>query len=130
LFSDKNLPTLGVMAKHVLGRNLEELLDDGAKEPGKGDPFAPERAPVGSGVRSLMRGHQPTVSSPPTPTSTRRSVVPRWYLFAGDVLLAALALVIVCTSPHPLSWQRQLFCAAAVFLGGCLALAAVWRTDD
>jgi hypothetical protein len=118
------------MAKQVLGRNLEELLDDGAKEPAKGDPFAPEKAPVGSGVRSLMRGHQPIVSSPLAPASTRRTVVPRWYLFAGDVLLGTLALVIVCTSPHPLSWQRALFCAGVVLLGGCLALAAIWRTDD
>jgi hypothetical protein len=120
------------MAKQVLGRNLEELLDDGVKEPLKGDPFAPEKSPVGSGVRSLMRGHQPTMSSPPArePASARKSVVPRWYLLAGDVLLAALALVIVCKSPQPLSWQRELFCAAVVLLGGYLALAAILRADD
>jgi hypothetical protein len=133
LFPGKNLPTLGAMAKQVLGRNLEALLDDGAKAPVKDDPFAPEKAPVGSGVRSLMRGHQPALSSPSatTPAPARRPVVPRWYLFAGDVLLAALALVVVCKSPHPLSWQRELFCAATVLLGGFLALGAVLlKADD
>jgi hypothetical protein len=121
------------MAKQALGRNLEVLLDDGAKEAAKGSPFAPEKAPVGSGVRSLMRGHQPAFSSPPAtaPAPVRKFVVPRWYLFAGDVLLAALALVIVFKSPHPLSWQRELFCAATVLLGGVLAMGAVLlRTED
>jgi hypothetical protein len=118
------------MAKQVLGRNLEVLLDGGAKEPAKGDPFTPEKAPVGSGVRSLMRGHQPTLSCPAVPAVTGKALVPRWYLFAGDVLLAALALVVLCTSPHPLSWRRELFCAAAVLLGGCLALMAILRGDN
>ena len=102
---------------------MEALLDGGAKK--AGDPFAPDSAPVGSGVRSLMRGQQTTPVEPPAAASTRKSVVPAWYLFGGDILLSALALVIVCKSPHPLSWQRELFCAAAVVLGGCLALGAV-----
>ena len=116
------------MAKQVLGRNLEVLLDDGARK--AGDPFAPETAPVGSGVRSLMRGHQTTPAQPPEAASTRKSVVPGWYLFGGDILLSALALVIVFKSPHPLSWQKELFCAAAVALGGCLALGAVLLKRD
>jgi len=118
------------MAKQVLGRNLEALLDGGAKEAGKGDPFAPETAPVGSGVRSLMRGPPATPAQPPEVASARKSVVPGWYLFGGDILLSALALVIVCKSPHPLSWQKELFCAAAVALGGCLALGAVLLAED
>jgi len=118
------------MAKQVLGRNLEALLDNGAKGARKIEASAPEIAPVGSGVRSLMRGHQATPASPPATAPTRKAVVPRWYLFGGDILLTALALVIVCKSPHPLSWRKELFCTAAVVLGGCLALVAVWLPDD
>jgi hypothetical protein len=73
-----------------------------------------------------MRGHQTTAPILPT----RKSVVPRWYLFGGDILLTALALVIVFKSPHPLTWGKELFCAAVVVVGGCLALAAVWRSND
>jgi hypothetical protein len=130
LFPGASLLTLAVMAKQALGRNLEALLDDGAKAAGKIEAAPPETAPVGSGVRSLMRGHQATPARPPAAASTRKSVVPRWYLFGGDILLTALALVIVCKSPHPLTWRKELFCAAAVVLGGCLALGAVWRADD
>jgi hypothetical protein len=123
LFPGTFLPTLGGMAKQVLGRNLEELLEAGVKR--ANSPFASKTAPTNSGVRSLMRG-QP--SDPPETTKTK-SAVPGWYLFCGDILLAALALVIVCKSPRPLSWQREVFCAGAVMLGGCLALAAVLSAD-
>jgi hypothetical protein len=123
LFPGKNLPILGGMAKQVLGRNLEELLEAGVQR--ANSPFAAKSAPANSGVRSLMRGHP---SATPEATKTK-STVPVWYLFCGDILLAALALVIVCKSPHPLSWQKELFCAAAVVLGGCLALGAVLLED-
>jgi hypothetical protein len=113
------------MAKQVLGRNLEALLEDGARK--SGDPFALEAAPVSSGVRSLMRGQQTSPAQPAVFTSTQKSGVPGWYLFGADILLAALALVVVCKSPHPLSWQRELFCTGAVLLGGCLAVGAVWE---
>lgn len=119
--------TLGVMAKQVLGRNLEELLDDGPKEAGKANPFSPETAPAGSGVRSLMRGHPTTPTCAQEAEPAQKLVVPGWYLLGADILLAALALIIVCKSPHPLSWRRELFCAVAVVLGGCLALTAVLR---
>ncbi|MGD0813868.1 MAG: hypothetical protein ABSA83_09710 [Verrucomicrobiota bacterium] len=115
------------MAKQVLGRNLEELLDDGPKEAGKANPFSPETAPVGSGVRSLMRGHSTSPASVLADEPAQKPVMPAWYLLGADILLAALALIIVCKSPHPLSWRRELFCAAVVALGGCLALAAVSR---
>ncbi len=117
------------MAKQVLGRNLEAL-DGGARGGGKIEAAAPETAPVGSGVRSLMRGHQTAPTHPPASTPARRPAVPRWYLFGGDILLTALALIVVCKNPHPLSWGKELFCAAAVALGACLALVAIWRTDD
>jgi len=118
------------MAKQVLGRNLGALLDDGVKEAGKGDSCAPQTTPAGSGVRSLMRGHQGIVAKPAEAAPQRRSMVPGWYLFGGDIVLAALALVIVGKSPHPLTWQRELFCAGAVILGGCLALGAILLQED
>jgi hypothetical protein len=114
------------MAKQVLGRNLEALQDAGA---GKIQASAPEIEPVGSGVRSLMRGHQPNPASQPKVAPARKPVIPLWYIFGADILLAALALAIAFKSPHPLTWQRELFCAAAVALGGCLALGAVWLAD-
>ena len=113
------------MAKQVLGRNLGALLDDCAKK--SSDPFAAEAAPLGSGVRSLMRGPSPAPASAgasPSPSSPKQ-VVPAWYLFGADILLAALAIVIAGKSPHPLTWQREVFCAAAVILGACLALGAL-----
>jgi len=97
------------MAKQTLGRNLETLLQP--------------RAPAGSGVRSLMRETQPEAAPPAKP------VIPRWYLFGGDLLLASLAIIILYTSPHPLSWKKELFCGAVLALGGCLALAALFQPD-
>jgi hypothetical protein len=115
------------MAKQVLGRNLGALLDTGVKEAGKNPVSAPEKTLGGSGVRTLMQGHPtrlPDVSSKP------KTMLPGWYLLGGDIVLGALALVIVCKSPHPLSWQKEVFCAAAVILGGCLALGAVLLQED
>ena len=116
------------MTKQVLGRNLEALLDGGAKK--ADDPFAPETAPAGPGVRSLMRGHPTAPARQPEAAFTRKPMVPVWYLFGADILLAALALVVVCKSPHPLSWQKEVFCTAAIVLGGCLALGAVWMEEE
>jgi hypothetical protein len=116
------------MEKQVLGRNLEALLGNRAKRRQKGDPFASEPDPVSPGVRSLMNGQQ---TAPDTRNSeTRNSFVPTWYLFAADILLAGVALLVFCKSPHPLSWQRTLFCAGAVILGACLALAAVLPANE
>jgi hypothetical protein len=114
------------MAKLVLGRNLGELLHDREKK--SGDPFAADAAPLSSGVRSLMRGQAPGVpvaASPASSKSPLKQGFPGWYLFGADILLAALAIVIVGKSPHPLTWQREVFCASAVALGACLALGAV-----
>jgi hypothetical protein len=120
------------MAKQVLGRSLGALMDDGAKEAAKTDPSNPQPTPVSAGVRSLMRGNQPT---PATTTATaieskQKLTVPRWYLFGGDFLLAALALIVVCKSRHPLSWQREVFCGIAVVLGACLAITALMQPED
>jgi protein-S-isoprenylcysteine O-methyltransferase Ste14 len=68
-----------------------------------------------------MHGHKP-----PSPEAPPNAVIPRWYLLAGDILLVALALLIVFKSPHPLSWQREVFCAALVMLAALLAVIALW----
>ena len=102
------------MAKQSLGRDLGALMGRDPKQ---------QDAPAGAGVRSLMRGHNP--SAPPA----SKPHIPRWYLFAGDVLLVALALGIAFKSTHPLSWPRALFCAALVIMAASLALIAVLKPD-
>jgi hypothetical protein len=89
-----------------------------------------DAAPVGAGVRSLMRGNNPPAAAPVkqaeiVATPAPKPVIPRWYLFAGDVLLVALALVTIYKSPHPLSWPRELFCAALVIVAAVLAVVAL-----
>jgi hypothetical protein len=105
----------GGMAKPVLGRDFGKLMgrapDKGGALPAAGEPAAP-----GAGVRSLIQGQS---ASAPKPR------VPRWYLFAGDALLAALALVTVYRGPHPLSLGREIFCVATVLLAALLAIIAV-----
>jgi hypothetical protein len=98
------------MAKQSLGRDLGSLMGDKPKE---------GAAPVSAGVGSLLRGHKAPAPAAPKP------VIPRWYLFAGDILLVALALVTIYKSPHPLSWTRELFCAALVMLAAVLAVIAI-----
>jgi hypothetical protein len=117
------------MAKQSLGRDLGTLMGRNPKQ---------EDAPVSMGVRSLMRGNNPRAPTPPVspavvvpaPASAPaqaapKAVVPRWYLLAGDVLLVVLALMTLYASPHPLSWQRELFCAALVMVAAGLAVIAL-----
>ena len=104
------------MAKQGLGRDLGALMGPNPKE---------AAAPVGAGVRSLMRGHNPPASSVPVKPVAPMPAIPRWYLFAGDLLLVALALLTLYKSPHPLSWPRELFCAALVILAAGLAVLAL-----
>jgi len=79
-------------------------------------------APVGPGVQSLMRG--PSTLAP----SAAKADIPRWYLFAGDVLLVTLALLTLYFSPHPLSWKRELFCISVVGVAANLAVIALMFT--
>jgi hypothetical protein len=51
--------------------------------------------------------------------------IPRWYLFAGDILLIALALVTVYKSPSPLSLPREIFCIVIVLIAAALAILAL-----
>jgi hypothetical protein len=104
------LHALGRMAKQALGRNLGTLLQP--------------RAPSGAGVRSLMQGPQPAAAAP-----RAQPLIPRWYLLGGDLLLSALAIIILYKSPHPLSWKKELFCAGILMVGGCLAVVALLQPD-
>jgi hypothetical protein len=105
------------MAKQSLGRDLGTIMGNNPK---------PENAPISAGVRTLMRGQSAAVFVPP---AVPKPVVPRWYLLAGDVLLVALALMTLYKSPHPLSWQRELFCSALVVLAAILAVIALLTPD-
>ncbi|HEY3864100.1 MAG TPA: hypothetical protein VGO59_19700 [Verrucomicrobiae bacterium] len=84
-----------------------------------GKPQEQKTAPVSEGVQSLMRGGAPAQPAPSKPA------IPRWYLFAGDVLLVTLALITIYKSPGPLSWPREIFCAALVILAAALAIIAL-----
>jgi hypothetical protein len=112
------------MAKQSLGRGLGTLMRPSAKE---------AAAPVGAGVRSLMRGNNPpapVVPAVPAAAVATKAVIPRWYLLAGDVLLVALAVATIFKSPHPLSWQREVFCAALVILAAVLAVLALLMPES
>jgi hypothetical protein len=71
-------------------------------------------------VGSLLRGQRPHV-----PDTARKGALPRFYLFAGDILLVALALVIFYKSPRPVSWKTEVFCVTTVGLAAVLGVIAV-----
>jgi peptidoglycan/LPS O-acetylase OafA/YrhL len=73
-------------------------------------------------MRSLFRG-DPTAARP------RRSRIPRWYLFAADLLLVATALLVMYKGPAPLSGNEKFFGAVAVVLGAGLAVLAICMRD-
>ncbi len=108
------------MAKPVLGRDLGKLMGRAPNEsgalPAAGQPAAP-----GAGVRSLMQGQ---------PASAPKRTVPRWYLFAGDALLVALAVVTVYKDPHPISPAREIFGVATVLLAALLAVVAILTPEN
>lgn len=107
------------MAKQSLGRDLGALMGRDSKQ---------ADAPVGAGVSTLIRGNSSPGPTSPAPAPPK-AVFPRWYLFAGDVLLVSLALVTLFMSRHPLSWQREVFCAALVILAAVLAVIALVMPD-
>jgi len=116
------MPHFMGVPKPVLGRKLGALLGNppgagpASRLPSPGDP------PSGSGIRSLFRGHPP--SSP-----RRRSRIPRWYLFAADLLLVAVALVVMSQRSRPLSGNENFFGVSAVVLGASLGLIAICMRD-
>jgi hypothetical protein len=86
-----------------------------------GAPPTGEPTPPGAGVRSLIEGQ---------PASEAKPSFPRWYLFAGDALLVALALITVYKGPHPLSPGREIFCVATVLLAALLAIIAILTPEN
>jgi hypothetical protein len=116
------------MSKQGLGNGLGALMGRASKQEAvPAEQPQPEAAPFGAGVRSLLRGNNPEAIRAPTEAipAPPKPALPRWYLFAGDVLLVTLALLTLGFSPHPLSWQRELFCTALVILAAVLAVAAL-----
>ena len=109
--------------KPVIGRKLEALMGKGpgAEEASRLLP-EPDLA-TGAGMRSLFRGHEP--NSP-----RRQTRIPRWYLFAADLVLVATALLIMYKSPAPLTGNEKFFGAAAVVLGAGLALIGLCMGDN
>jgi hypothetical protein len=119
IVSEVFFPQAFAMPKQSLGRNLGTLMGDKPKE-----GVVP--APVGAGVRSLIQGGKEPAKEPPPPaTAAAKAAIPRWYLFAGDVLLVTLALLTIYKSPSPLSWQREVFCGVLVVLAAALAVVAL-----
>jgi len=86
-------------------------------------PFsAPDPKPSGAGMGSLLSG-QP---APPTPARAR---VPRWYLFGADLLLVAVALIVLAKHPAPMTGLEKVFGVLAVVLGAGLAVIATCMRD-
>ena len=115
--------------KSALGRNLGTLLGRGSVEGPPVGSLPPRTQTISPGVRSLMRGQaaeSPFAEPVPavaTPAKTQ-TTIPRWYLFAGDILLVALAFAVLFRNPKP-SWKAELFAVIAVALGGLLGALAV-----
>ncbi|MGD1083351.1 MAG: hypothetical protein ABSA47_01215 [Verrucomicrobiota bacterium] len=90
---------------------------------GAASPFSsPDPNPSGTGVGSLLSG-QP---APPAPSGAR---VPRWYLFGADLLLVAVALIVLCKHPAPMTGMEKVFGVLAVVLGAGLAVIATCMRD-
>jgi hypothetical protein len=68
---------------------------------------------------------EPVASSAPEVPSARPVSAPRWLLIGADLLLVALAALLVFKSPAPLKvWELGL-CLGAVVLGGILTCLAI-----
>ena len=106
------------MAKPALGRDLGKLMGRAPNDTGADSVGRPPLP--GAGVRSLLQGQ----AAAPKP------VIPRWYLFAGDALLIALALITAFVGPHPLSLAREVFCVATALLAALLAVFAVLMPEN
>jgi hypothetical protein len=115
------LRQFGFVAKPVIGRKLDALMDK-PKSGGAASPFSspetkPAEKPAEGGVNSLLRGQAPGLKP-------RAARIPRWYFFGADLLLVALALVVMYKSPVPLSGLERFFGVAAVVVGAFLAVTA------
>jgi len=121
---------------------LGELLASG-RMLGKSDktavsaPSAPAtRPPLGHGLGTLLQGVKSPAEAeaalvaagllegPDAPAGLR---LPKWYFFAADLLLLALAVLIVFNSASPLGLPQLLFCILAIGLGAVLCTVPFLR---
>ncbi|WCJ60838.1 hypothetical protein NXS98_06830 [Fontisphaera persica] len=70
------------------------------------------------------QGAQPPPSAQPEQTEELPVQAPRWVLWAADLLLITLAVMLVFKSPAPLKPWEMTLCLAAVMLGAVLACVA------
>lgn len=109
------------MAKPVIGRKLDSLMGKSPKKGPAPSVSSPEPRSC-SGMRSLLDGQPP--AAPP-----QRAHFPRWYLFGADLLLVAVALIVLCKHPAPLTGIEKLFGVVAVVVGAGLAVIATCMRD-
>lgn len=79
-------------------------------------------------AESPVSVYRPAVKTPaPAPAEPPAEPVqaPRWSLVAADLLLVALAALLVFKSPAPLKAWEMAICISAVVIGALLACAAV-----
>lgn len=123
------------MAKTVLGKGLGELMNGG--KPAGQTPARPLAEPTegelfgGRGVQTLLTSSKERPSGggfpAPEPAHEEPFSIPAWFFFGADLLLLALALVLVI-GPKPLpTWNVGLALAATV-LGCCSAIVGVYSS--
>ena len=132
--------------KPALGRNLGTLLGGPVSKSVPDLASAQSQLPLqqpGPGVSSLLRGQyaQPMAPSPVSSevepqlskkieTTPADSLIPRWYFFAADVLLVAVALIFIYQCPPGARWALRLGSMALVLVGCGLGLYGVWIGAD
>jgi hypothetical protein len=111
-----------VMMKPGLGKGLGQLMN-GDRVAGA----APAAPPVGRGLNTLISSGD----APPAPQTApaHKVLLPPWFFFSADLLLLAYAVAICFDAPKPLDLGSILFCAAAIGLGGILAVIGVLRAS-
>lgn len=141
--------------KPALGRDLGTLLGNQGSASVAPEAAAAPASQPGPGVRSLLRGHrsEPATSQTPAsapiqpvlplntggeqpvqptpavaPSTPSKPIIPPWYLFAADVLVVALAVVLVFKG-GTISWGQRFFYMILVALGGCLGIGGVLLSD-
>ena len=104
------------MARKVIGKKLDAIMQP-ARASGA-SPFRKADKPATAGVSSLLSGNRQGLTS-------KDGGFPRWYLFGADLLLVAMALVVLYRSDAPFGGWSKVFGICAVSLGALLAVAAV-----
>jgi|GEM_PF-911720 len=111
------------MQKPIIGRGLGTLLGDQKVVGTDTEPTTPmPETPLGSGVRSLLRGSAQAPDAAINPAE-KPPLIPRWYFFAADILLVALGVMIAFRSRTPLDWKQMVVCIGSIVAGGCCGIA-------